>query len=225
MSEQGPRESFFRRYLEPADRLNEILFGLIMVLTFTLTAGLSVGDGPDAVRTLLIATLGCNLAWGIIDGAMYLMGALLERSRRARAIAAVQGAPDEATAFAEIERALDGTVAALAPEGERTRLYEVIHDVVRRAPPERPHLHREDVYGAVASGVLVVLSTIPAALPFLLLDEPWRALRLSNLLLVGLLFVVGYEWGRQAHTSPWRAGLAFLGAGLALVATAIALGG
>jgi len=44
--------AFFRRYLEPADRLNEILFGLIMVLTFTLTAGL-VG--------LLFAT---GYAWG-----------------------------------------------------------------------------------------------------------------------------------------------------------------
>jgi VIT1/CCC1 family predicted Fe2+/Mn2+ transporter len=86
-------------------------------------------------------------------------------------------------------------------------------------------VRKEDVYGALASGALVVLSTVPAALPFLLIDEPWRALRLSNLLLVGLLFVVGYEWGRQAHTSPWLAGLAFLGAGIALVAIAIALGG
>lgn len=225
MSESHAKESFFRRYLEPADRLNEILFGLIMVLTFTLTAGLSVGDGPEAARTLLVATLGCNLAWGIIDGAMYLMAALLERSRRARAVAAVKAAPDEAAAFTAIERALEGTLTAFATEEERTRLYRVIHGVVRRAPAERTHLRREDVYGAVASGVLVVLSTVPAAVPFLFIDEPWRALRVSNLLLVGLLFAVGYEWGKQAQASPWRAGLAFLGAGLALVAVAIALGG
>src|SRR5512134_3543558 len=102
MSDRGGRESFFRRYLEPAERLNEILFGLIMVLTFTLTAGLAIEDGPGAARELLIATLGCNVAWGIIDGAMYLMGALMERSRRARTLAAVQRAPDEATALAEI---------------------------------------------------------------------------------------------------------------------------
>jgi hypothetical protein len=225
MTEPEPRESFFRRYLEPAERLNEILFGLIMVLTFTLTAGLEVGDRPGAARTLLVATLGCNLAWGIIDGAMYLMGALLERSRRARAIAAVRAAPDEARAFAEIERALEGTLTALATEDERARLYRVVCDVVRRTPPERLRLRREDAYGALASGALVVLSTVPAAVPFLLIDEPWRALRVSNALLVGLLFVVGWEWGKQAHASPWRAGLAFLGAGLALVAIAIALGG
>jgi len=222
MSEES---SFFRRYLEPADRLNEILFGLIMVLTFTLTAGFTVGDGADAARTLLLATLGCNLAWGIIDGAMYLMGSLLERSRRARAVAAVKAAPDEATAFAEIEQTLEGTLTAFATEEERARLYRTIYDVVRRAPQERARLRKEDFFGAVASGVLVVLSTAPAALPFLLIDEPWRALRISNLLLVGLLFVVGHQWGKEAHASPWRAGLAFLAAGLVLVATAIALGG
>jgi VIT1/CCC1 family predicted Fe2+/Mn2+ transporter len=217
--------SFFRRYLEPADRLNEILFGLIMVLTFTLTAGFTVGDGPDAARTLLLATLGCNLAWGIIDGAMYLMGTLLERSRRARAVAAVQAAPDEAAAFAEIERAIQGSLTELASKAERARLFRTIYDVVRRSPPERARLRREDLLGALASGVLVVLSTVPAAIPFLLIDEPWRALRASNLLLVGLLFGVGYQWGKEAHASPWRAGFAFLVAGVALVATAIALGG
>ena len=77
---------FTKRYLDPIDRLNEILFGLIMVLTFTLAAGLTVEDGPDAGRELLVAAIGCNLAWGIIDGAMYLMGRILEHSRRQRAI-------------------------------------------------------------------------------------------------------------------------------------------
>jgi VIT1/CCC1 family predicted Fe2+/Mn2+ transporter len=225
VSETGPRESFFRRYLEPAERLNEILFGLIMVLTFTLTAGLSVGDGPDAARTLLRATLGCNVAWGIIDGAMYLMAALLERSRRIRAIAAVKAAPDERTAFARIEGALEDSLTSLATEEERTRLYRTIYDVVRRTSPERARLRREDFLGAVASGVLVVLSTVPAAIPFLFIDEPWRALRISNLVLVGLLFGVGFQWGKEAHASPWRAGFAFLAAGVALVAVAIALGG
>ena len=70
----------------------------------------SVEDGPDATRELLVATLGCNVAWGVIDGAMFLMGALLERSRRVRTLVAVQRAPDEATALAEIDRVLDGTV-------------------------------------------------------------------------------------------------------------------
>jgi hypothetical protein len=220
-------ESFFYRYLDPADRLNEILFGLIMVLTFTLTAGIAVGDSEEAGRELLIATFGCNLAWGIIDGAMYLTASLLARSRRTRAIAKVRAAPDEASAFAIIDREVEGTLASLASEEERVALYRAIHQIARHAPPERVRVrvHMEDVWGAVASGLLVVLTTVPAAIPFLVIDEPHIALRVSNALLVALLFVIGYRWGRYAHVGRWRAGLVFLAAGSALVAIAIALGG
>jgi hypothetical protein len=70
----------------------------------------------------------------------------------------------------------------------------VIHGVVRRMPGQRIGLRKEDVYGAIASGMLVVFSTIPAAVPFLVIDAPRLALRVSNFLLVGLLFVVGYQW-------------------------------
>ena len=60
-----------RRVLEPTERLSEVLFGLIMVLTFT--GSLSLAEkGRGAVRTMLIGALGCNLAWGIIDGIMIL---------------------------------------------------------------------------------------------------------------------------------------------------------
>jgi hypothetical protein len=58
------------------------------------------------------------------------------------------------------------------------------------------------------------------------IQEPWRALRVSNLLLVALLFWVGQEWGKNAHVrQPWRIGFVFLVIGLALVSVAIALGG
>jgi hypothetical protein len=51
-----------------------------MVLTFT--GSLSVAEaGRDDVRTMLIGALGCNLAWGIIDGVLYLMGCLADKGR------------------------------------------------------------------------------------------------------------------------------------------------
>jgi hypothetical protein len=43
-----PRRALFvQRHLDPANRLGEILFGLIMALSITLTAGLSAADGPQ----------------------------------------------------------------------------------------------------------------------------------------------------------------------------------
>ena len=165
-----------RRYLDPGERLGEVLFGLIMVLTFTLAARLTIGEGPDARRELLIAAIGCNIAWGLIDGGMYIMGAMLERARQAEAGARI------------------GVV-------------------------------RDDVMGAIACFLLVVVSLIPAAVPFMLIDDAHRALRASNALLVGMLFLTGYFWGVHARTSPWWSGVVFLLVGLALVVIAIALGG
>src|SRR5262245_19016483 len=67
-----------RGVLKPNERISEVLFGLIMVLTFT--GSLSVAEaGREDVRTMLVGALGCNVAWGIIDGVLYLMGSLAEK--------------------------------------------------------------------------------------------------------------------------------------------------
>jgi hypothetical protein len=133
---------FSQRYLHPADRLNEILFGLIMVLTFTLAAGLTVEDGPDAGRQLLVAAIGCNLAWGIIDGAMYLMGCILDNSRRQRAIRAVRDATDEAVQLAavrlRVDEVLDESVMARATDGAAALLRFVRDLALRASTVHRP---------------------------------------------------------------------------------------
>src|ERR1700747_785640 len=69
-----------KRILEPMDRISEILFALIMVLTFTCSFSVA-GAGREEVRALLIGALGCNLAWGIIDAAFYLMGSFSLRGQ------------------------------------------------------------------------------------------------------------------------------------------------
>ena len=86
MSEKAIESS--KRVLEPIERVSEILFGLIMVLTFTGSLSIS-GVGHDTVRTMLIGALGCNLAWGLIDGVFYLMGCLTEKARALMTLLAV----------------------------------------------------------------------------------------------------------------------------------------
>ena len=68
------------RLLDPADRISEVLFGLIMVLTSTGTLSVLTAGRAD-VETMILGALGCNLAWGIIDAGIYLMGILDERGR------------------------------------------------------------------------------------------------------------------------------------------------
>src|SRR5213596_4355515 len=114
---EGSFELSSRRVLEPIDRVSEVLFGLIMVLTFT--GSLSVAEaGRDDVRTMLIGALGCNIAWGIIDGILYLMDCLSERAWDLRALRAARNATAPEDAHRVIAEALPPVVAATRPRRE-----------------------------------------------------------------------------------------------------------
>ena len=63
------------------------------------------------------------------------------------------------------------------------------------------------------------------AIPFLFIDDAFVALRISNAILLGLLFWAGYRFARYTMARPVLTGLLFLLFGAALVAMAIALGG
>src|SRR3974377_2388913 len=60
-----------QRLLDPIERSSEVLFGLIMVLTFTGSLRAS-GLDHDDVHRMMLAALGCNLAWGIIHAVFSL---------------------------------------------------------------------------------------------------------------------------------------------------------
>jgi hypothetical protein len=66
---------FWQRHLEPVESLGEVLFGLIMALTFTLGAAVSAGYD----RELILGAVGCNVAWGIIDGVLFMLSTRFER--------------------------------------------------------------------------------------------------------------------------------------------------
>ncbi|HEX8895315.1 MAG TPA: hypothetical protein VF783_18455, partial [Terriglobales bacterium] len=80
--------------LDPIERSSEVLFGLIMVLTFTGSLR-ATGAKHDDVDRMLVAALGCNLAWGIIDAVMYLISVLSQRGRNRKLLRDVRTAePD-----------------------------------------------------------------------------------------------------------------------------------
>lgn len=218
--------SFAGRYLDPASAMGEVLFGLVMTLTFTLGAGLMLEEqGRSGARELLVATLGCNVACGVIDGALYVIGQVFDRGRMRRVSLAVRAGP-AADASALVAAELDGMLEPVTAPEERAALYAKIVEAVRARPPAAPtRILRADVLGALACFWLVFFATLPAALPFLFVDDPRLALRISNALLLGLLYYAGYRWARYTMARPAVVGLVFLGGGMVLVAMAIALGG
>jgi hypothetical protein len=215
-------EQASRRFLDPADRVAEVLFGLIMVLTFT--GSLSIAEaGREDIRTMLIGALGCNLAWGIIDGALYLMASLAEKGRNLMTYQAVRKADDPAKAHALIAGALPPLLASLLQPAELEAMRQRLK--AQPEPPARARLAGQDWAGAVGVFLLVFLSTLPVALPFLFMHDAPRAMRVSNAVAVTMLFMTGATYGRCVGRSPWVLGLAMVGLGVILVALTMALGG
>ena len=210
------------RVLEPVERLSEILFGLIMALT--ITGAVSVAT-PDhfAIRTMLFAALGCNLAWGIIDAGMYLMARLGERGRNALAARAVRETVNREDAHRIIA---DELPPLLAPAFQPAQL-ELIRGRINKIPASDvgPRLTGRDWRGALGVCILVILSTFPVVIPFIVIADARLALRASNVLAVILLFVCGFLFARHAGLPPWITGLVMVAVGVVLVSIVIALGG
>jgi VIT1/CCC1 family predicted Fe2+/Mn2+ transporter len=91
--------------------------------------------------------------------------------------------------------------------------------------PGRPYLERDDWLRALAVFLLVVLSTFPLVIPFLIFDEVRVALRASNLVAIAMLFASGYLLARYGGYRPVATGSSMVLLGVALVGIAIALGG
>jgi hypothetical protein len=213
-------------YLKPSESLTEVVAGLIMALTFTLGASVLSGGGAEGARAALVGAIGCNVAWGIIDGVLYMMARTFDRNRSLRFRRAIASAKDEAAALAAIRGELDPYLASVTQVGDREQLYRSIrNELMQTRLPLHTGVARDDLMGAIEIFCLVFAAALPAALPLLLIDHPWLALRLSNLLVVGLLFIVGYHWAKYVDANPWSAGLGLLSLGLAMVAVAIPLGG
>ena len=216
MSERSPR----RRLLDPVERASEILFGLIMVLSFTGSISVATA-GRDEVREVLIGAIGCNLAWGLVDAVMYLMEILLERRRALTLAHALCAAPDPARGRRLLAEALPEPLDRLddeALEGLRRRL--------TAEPAPAPRLLRAaDVGGALGVFLIVSACTFPVILPFLFVHPLPSAMRASNAVALAMLYAAGHVVGRHAGFGPVRTGLAMVALGVVLVAVTMALGG
>lgn len=208
--------------LDIVDRVSEMCFGLFMALTFigAVSTGLS---GPEASRTMLRAALGCNLAWGLADALMHIINTVAERGRRLSLVLAVQRASDLADGIRIIREAMPPLIKSIMSDAEleplRVKLIQL------PSLPEGPRLYLHDLLWATRVFFIVVLSTFPVALPFVLLDNVSKALLVSRALTLAMLFTGGFVLGRHAGLNAWLAGLGMMVLGVCLTIAIIALGG
>lgn len=209
-----------KRVLDPAERASEVLFGLIMVLT--VTGSVARGERMD-VHTLLMATLGCNLAWGVIDAAMYLMGCFSQRGQDILMVRMVRHVEDPQAARQIIAGTLPPLLASHLPDTD----LEVIRQRLKQLPEPPAHagFKKKDWLGALGVFLLVFVSTLPVVVPFTVIKNARLALRISNGVAIAMLFLAGYELGRYTGYRPWKMGLFLVLIGITMVGIAIGLGG
>lgn len=226
-------QNLIERLLDPIDELSQVIYSILILLTFTLAfrifklqSGIGVHLENEQVRELLLAAMGATIAWGIIDGLMYVLTSVFERNEKQRVLRAVQSAPTDEEAIAAIADELDFTLEPITTEGKRKELYGDVVETLRESRPQHLGLKREDVAGGIGTLLVATIAVIPSLLPFVLLpNNAFLALRASNVVSFVVLFMSGWRWGRRTQSNPWLTGLTLALAGAAMVLIAIPLGG
>ncbi len=215
--EQAVREPL----LNPVDRVSEMIFGLFMALTFVGVVSMATAEREE-IRTMLIAALGCNLAWGLVDAVMYLVRTITDRGRLLTLTRSIREADTE-TGRRILQDALSRPVTKLVTTTEidamRGRLLE------QTDLPARPKLERDDFLAAFGVFLIVVGSTFPVALPFVFIKDAGTALLVSRVIALTMLFLAGLALGRYAGYGSWKTGVMMAGLGVLVVGAVIALGG
>jgi VIT1/CCC1 family predicted Fe2+/Mn2+ transporter len=216
------RDIPFGLVLDPMERISETLFGLIMVLTFISSLGVATADNIK-IQTMLAGALGCNLAWGIVDGGLYLLARINDQGRHILTLRAIRQAADHEAAQRVIADALPEELASILPPEELELMRQKLQ--LLPEPSERPRLTRRDWIGALRLCLLSFLSTFPVAVPFIFLSDAKVALQVSYAVAIVMLFCCGYAFGYHSGLRPWAAGLSMVAVGSALVSVVVALGG
>jgi VIT1/CCC1 family predicted Fe2+/Mn2+ transporter len=211
-----------KRLLDPVERVSEILFGLIMALTFTLTISVVETDHKE-IRSLLLAAISCNIAWGLVDAVMYTLASLAARGHDRMILDFVRKSGDSSKSREFIRDAMPELVANLMSAEDLEKIRKSLIDVPD--PDLRIGLSFKDFKMATGIFLLVFLSTFPIALPFLFVKAPDIALRVSNLVAIVLMFLCGWLLAKYGGFSKWLTGIVLVLLGVILVLITIALGG
>ena len=226
-----PTEGFLSNLLDPIDRLAETIYSVLILLTFTLAFRIfhleTVGTVSDEyINNLLGGALLAIVAYGVIDGIVYMLTEVLERGEKHRLLWHIQAADTGEEAAEAVADELDFILEPITSEDQRAALYRDILAHLHDSEPQPIRLKREDFIGALGCVFVAIISVLPALLPFLIVrNDPSLAIRLSNIISFAVLFYAGYQWGKYTEINPWKTGLVLVGVGGLLAAIAIPFGG
>jgi hypothetical protein len=170
------------------------MFGLLLPLTCTGTMSVALGAGAT-VREILLAARGCNIAWGLVDAAVYLLTSATEHGRGRAQAAAIRAASDP-----EAKAQLRALMPGRAGEALSDAQVGAGPGWMRDTPPEpdvEPVQQRQDSIAAGQVFLLVTGAAFPPILPFLVVESVPLAMRLLNATAVAMLVAISWRLDQQ----------------------------
>jgi len=211
--------------LDPVQRNLELIASLLMTMSYTATVQL-FGDYP--VSLVLLLTLGCNVAWGCVDAAYYLISTFTGRARQLSQMRRLRDALRKRRVDA---RALRRLVSEFLPDGvgdiDDEQVRALAGWIAHAADPHAsPTLTRRDWCAALSVVCIVVFATFPVVIPFTLFpDNVQLAVTVSHCIALAILLVSGCSFGLYGGMNPLLSGLITVSLGVVIVGIVVSLNG
>jgi len=208
--------------LNTMDRVSEILFGIIMTLTFTCSIGIANAKNTE-IRQLIIAAISCNIAWGLVDAIGYIVSTIVQRSRNKTILDSVLTTSDADKARKYISDSLPPSIASVLDAEELEQIRKKLAKLPGSALQVR--LRTRDLKRSVMIFLLMFISAFPIVIPFIFIRDTQLALRISNMIAIVLMFLCGWSLAKYVGSNKWLMSFGMTLVGIVLVLITIALGG
>ena len=208
--------------LNKMDRVSEILFGIIMTLTFTCSIGIANAKNTE-IRQLIIAAISCNIAWGLVDAISYIVSTIMQRSRNRTVLDSVLTTSDADKARKYISDSLPPSIASVLEAAD----LEQIRNKLAKLPDSalQVRLTTRDLKRSLLIFFLMFISTLPIVTPFIFIHDTNTALRTSNLIAIIMMFLCGWSLAKYVGINKWILSITMTFIGIILVFITIVLGG
>jgi len=208
--------------LNTMDRVSEILFGIIMTLTFTCSIGIANAKNTE-IRQLIIAAISCNIAWGLVDAISYIVSTIMQRSRNRTVLDSVLTTSDADKARKYISDSLPPSIASVLEAAD----LEQIRSKLAKLPDSalQVRLTTRDLKRSLMIFFLMFISTLPIVTPFIFIHDTNTALRTSNLIAIIMMFFCGWSLAKYVGINKWILSITMTFIGIILVFITIVLGG
>jgi len=170
----------------------EVMYGVIIAMTFT-----SVLRGYPVVlefilNKVILAALFCCIAWGIADGLFYLWERNYIIRRENKVIEFSKSPHQNESAISLIEEQLDDTILRNLPKENRLQLYDKLTQYLSNVNKREKLSSHEAITIVVGTFIMSSAAGLIVVSPFFVINNVQKALILSNVFGIFLLFGVGY---------------------------------